>query len=466
VQRAFDHGLTSLDNYFAARKDTITKAAAQEVAALKASRDAMAKIQPATEVERVKLKSDISDKNNQIKLTEITTTEKLNALDIERVNLAQTLANSVADAEARMREARGQTSAVAKQKLDEDVRNYAEALGKIGKLSADQQAKAVSEFRVTLTLDVDAKANQEKIDQLFGEIDRKRQQLDQDVSLGIISQGAAERQLAEFEAARLPIMQSLADEAERLATALDNPDLMAKAAELQIKLKALGTTVSESARLAASFGTDTLNAVEGDLSNFLGSTISQVNSVGEAFAALATSVVASIQQIVAHLIAAKIVETIARTLLGFAGSATAVAVPSPGDVNAGIVKGVKGFASGGFTGPGGKYQPAGVVHKGEFVFPQEAVRRIGVRQLYDLAGLRTPRVRPLRAPRHGYADGGLVTASVPVGGGGTISGTLHLEVDEGVIVRAASAHLASPDGQKQVLDVAVRHKSKLGSILR
>ncbi|MBJ8882525.1 phage tail tape measure protein, partial [Citrobacter freundii] len=31
-----------------------------------------------------------------------------------------------------------------------------------------------------------------------------------------------------------------------------------------------------------------------------------------------------------------------------------------------------GFAGGGFTGSGGKYEPAGVVHRGEFVFTQEA----------------------------------------------------------------------------------------------
>jgi len=57
-----------------------------------------------------------------------------------------------------------------------------------------------------------------------------------------------------------------------------------------------------------------------------------------------------------------------------------------------------GFASGGFTGFGGKYAPAGVVHKGEYVFPQEVVRRFGLDALRDL------HQRGLR----GYANGGLV----------------------------------------------------------
>ncbi|HAM7740283.1 TPA: phage tail tape measure protein, partial [Escherichia coli] len=40
------------------------------------------------------------------------------------------------------------------------------------------------------------------------------------------------------------------------------------------------------------------------------------------------------------------------------------------------------FATGGFTGTGGKYEPAGIVHRGEFVFTKEATSRIGVGNLY------------------------------------------------------------------------------------
>ncbi|EQA7779804.1 tape measure protein [Acinetobacter baumannii] len=37
----------------------------------------------------------------------------------------------------------------------------------------------------------------------------------------------------------------------------------------------------------------------------------------------------------------------------------------------------QGFADGGYTGSGGKYQPAGIVHKGEVVWSQEDIRRWG-----------------------------------------------------------------------------------------
>ena len=50
-----------------------------------------------------------------------------------------------------------------------------------------------------------------------------------------------------------------------------------------------------------------------------------------------------------------------------------------------------GFAEGGYTGPGGKYEPAGVVHKGEYVFDQVATRRLGVPALEALSAGIIPR---------------------------------------------------------------------------
>lgn len=44
----------------------------------------------------------------------------------------------------------------------------------------------------------------------------------------------------------------------------------------------------------------------------------------------------------------------------------------------------KGFAVGGYTGNGGKYDPAGIVHKGEYVMTKEATARLGVANLNRL----------------------------------------------------------------------------------
>lgn len=66
------------------------------------------------------------------------------------------------------------------------------------------------------------------------------------------------------------------------------------------------------------------------------------------------------------------------------------------------------FSNGGFTGSGGKYEPAGIVHRDEFVLRKEAtaslIRAVG------MAGLDYMN-RTGRMPGTGYANGGLVGAS-------------------------------------------------------
>ena len=72
-----------------------------------------------------------------------------------------------------------------------------------------------------------------------------------------------------------------------------------------------------------------------------------------------------------------------------------------------------GRATGGYTGDGGKYEPAGIVHKGEFVMTKEATNRIGVGTLYRMM--------------RGHADGGLVGSS-PMGGSMGTGGTININV--------------------------------------
>lgn len=61
-----------------------------------------------------------------------------------------------------------------------------------------------------------------------------------------------------------------------------------------------------------------------------------------------------------------------------------------------------GFANGGFTGHGGKYDPAGIVHKGEGVLTQEEIRALGGPEgFYALR----------HSIKNGFADGGLALGS-------------------------------------------------------
>ncbi|SCB09249.1 phage tail tape measure protein [Rhizobium hainanense] len=71
---------------------------------------------------------------------------------------------------------------------------------------------------------------------------------------------------------------------------------------------------------------------------------------------------------------------------------------------AAVASGIPGlWADGGYTGPGGKHEPAGIVHAGEVVWSQKDIARAG--------GVGV--VEAMRLGRRGYADGGVVGEGGP-----------------------------------------------------
>jgi hypothetical protein len=85
-------------------------------------------------------------------------------------------------------------------------------------------------------------------------------------------------------------------------------------------------------------------------------------------------------------------------VFGIIAAATAVA---NGLAAVARINGIE-FAEGGWTGPGGKYDVAGVVHRDEYVAPKKVVNN----------PLAQPHLAALERMRVGYADGGLVANSV------------------------------------------------------
>lgn len=81
------------------------------------------------------------------------------------------------------------------------------------------------------------------------------------------------------------------------------------------------------------------------------------------------------------------------------GIISAAAAIANGLASVAKINGVE-FAEGGYTGDGGKWDPAGIVHKGEYVAPQQVVNSPQAQP--HLQALEAMRLRP-------YADGGFVT---------------------------------------------------------
>lgn len=84
----------------------------------------------------------------------------------------------------------------------------------------------------------------------------------------------------------------------------------------------------------------------------------------------------------------------------FGGAAAGAAGTATSTGAMGMSTSFSAYDGGGFTGAGGKFDPAGIVHKGEFVFTKEATDRIGVSNLYSLM--------------KGYANGGVVDGAAGI----------------------------------------------------
>ena len=111
-----------------------------------------------------------------------------------------------------------------------------------------------------------------------------------------------------------------------------------------------------------------------------------------------------------------------------------------------------GFAAGGYTGDGGKFQPAGVVHRGEYVMSKEATARIGVDYLDSLHV----------SAKHGFATGGVVDgvqSAAPSGGGGGRQMVVNVLFDRDEERRAMLDH---PDADHATINAARKGRHRIG----
>ncbi|MFY3148517.1 phage tail length tape measure family protein [Achromobacter xylosoxidans] len=122
---------------------------------------------------------------------------------------------------------------------------------------------------------------------------------------------------------------------------------------------------------------------------------------------------------------------------GIFGGGGSGAAPTAAQVGA-AGEGLMFFADGGYTGAGGKYDPAGVVHAGEYVIPADATRRLGVGFLDRLRG---------------YADGGYVGANgaMPM----MQSGSTRVEIINNGTPQEVRGASSTFDAEGQVISIIV-----------
>ena len=106
-----------------------------------------------------------------------------------------------------------------------------------------------------------------------------------------------------------------------------------------------------------------------------------------------------------------------------------------------------GFADGGYTGAGGKFDVAGLVHKGEGVLSQRDIGAMGGPSAFEA----------FRASLHtGYADGGYVSAAQPGYNGESKSAPAIVNIIEDNS-KAGKVEQKTDDMDRQIINVFVRN---------
>lgn len=157
----------------------------------------------------------------------------------------------------------------------------------------------------------------------------------------------------------------------------------------------------------------------------------------QSFGDVAKSFAKMIAKMALQSAASNVFASIAGSAIGSAFGGGGGAAVSAGSTAAGYSADVlskwPGLSDGGWTGPGGKYEPKGVVHGDEFVIRKEVVQQPGMRGYLE------------RLNKKGYADGGYVglsggSSSAPTAPAGVV-------IQQSFVVQGAESGTSQKDSQ-------------------
>lgn len=325
------------------------------------------------------------------------------------------------------------------KKLREDLQatGNTEGLGMVDNLATVQKAQS------------ELQAIQQQAQQALTSQQQQEQSIQLRLQSNLISEFTARRQIVDLHKQTADELDVLLPKMRELASLTASPDTLAQIEALSIQMQVLRQNTNE---VALAFG----ETFESRFSETLKALVDNTKSLGDAVKDLMLNMVQDMGKWAAGELAmeaksgllsmfngafgsaseaseaaASTASTAALTtmsasaagatgaLTALAAAATAAAAAQSASAAGGVAKGALGaitgslFDSGGYTGAGGKYQPAGIVHKDEFVLRKEVVRQPGVLSFLDVfnrQGLGAA-LSHYRLP--GYAAGGLVTASMP-----------------------------------------------------
>lgn len=233
-------------------------------------------------------------------------------------------------------------------------------------------------------LDTQLGSVQDAVNKSLDDMSRQERSINTQLDAGLISEYEAQQKIYDLHQQQADKLRDLRPDLEALQNA---PGKVGESAR-----SAIATLDTEVIRLESTM-TKLQATLRDGLETGLKDAITGLANGTKSFGDAVRSVGAAVADALAQMAANALAQQFAGAIMGAGGNWLATAASAIG-----------GYSEGGYTGEGGKYQVAGVVHRGEGVLSQKDISALGgANGFYALRN----------ALRNGYAEGGLVGMPAP-----------------------------------------------------
>lgn len=465
----YDRGLLSLSEYFQKRKDAVTSETDQEVEILRAGLAAAVNEQQKAEAAkanaetpkdadkqdaiRLQAMAKIEELQTKIREAEINAKTKTQGLDAQEFKERESNQQKILEFHKLVDVAEGNSLEAVKKEIEIEKQKLAIILAQAGESQQAIDAE-LARYEAVKTAEAQLAETRKGGEAQLKLLADQRSEIEDKVKTGQLFQAQGEEQIRQIELARLPVLRQIAAAQLEQAQKSGDQTKVAQAEDFQRQVNQIGVNANTVGQQVAALKQNLQSSLTSGFAGFFTSLANGTATVGQAFRALASTVVSSLAQMAAQLIAQIILTKLLKTALtGFSGG---------GVVGGGGGGGGGGHAAGGLIrGPGGPKADAipARLSDGEYVVKAEAVERFGVGNLEAInRGVKIPGIQQVGLPK--FSEGGLV--GNPGGGGGSASDIrLGIGLEEGLVLR----HFSSKAAGKIVLQHLADNPKAAGKAL-
>lgn len=439
---AFQRGIISVTTYYARRREIALNAIDAEIAALRQQR---ALIQDDT---KAKSLEDVKRLNGQIQVLQVQRAATEAEITNDEYDAVQKLGKERLDIDRKIMEARGQQHELAIAQIRDQVKESEKLLDRIGTPAQEKKA-TLGKLEQSLTAREDFEQFGRQASNALSSMERERSLIQGRAADGLITQKDAEREILDLERDRIRALRVLANLMLEAANALGDPAAIAKAEEFTASVDTLERGLTRAAGWMQRLGVVGKEALEAGIADAFSTAGDDAWVFGEKMRALAVSVVASMQRMIAEMLAAQAVAAAFKFFGAIIGSVGGGGKSTFGnDFGGGGGGGVVQADAGGLiTGPA-------MLTAGEFVVNPVSTRR-HLSELRSINGGLNVRARGVPGR---YADGGLVTPSSGSAGGQT---NITIALEKGLILET----LDTPDADRISVRRLARNRRGVNRIL-